>query len=72
MSSKPSIPLPTLLHVWLENLMSDGLPDLEVTKETQAVLSAHQKPGRTPWQGWSFWSRTGWSSRGRLAGARVF
>ena len=42
MSSTHSIPLPTL-KVWLEDLMSDGLPDLEVTKETQVVLSAHQK-----------------------------
>ena len=42
MSSKPSIPLPSL-NVWLEDLMSDGVPDLEVTKGTQVLLSAHQK-----------------------------
>jgi len=39
MSSKSSIPLPTL-RAWLEDLMPDGVPDWEVTTETQAVLSA--------------------------------
>ena len=42
MSSKPSIPLPNF-HVWLEDLMADGVPDLEVTTETQVVFSAHHK-----------------------------
>ena len=39
MSSKPSIPLPTL-RAWLEDLMPEGVPDWEVTTETQALLFA--------------------------------